>query len=150
MKNRVKQEEFEKITEFYNLVAENCKTEKQKELLDFAEQSTNIIMPLELDYDMVFASLILPLVRNNELDLTKFEAYQRTYVIQGYGIHLKYLHWVLVGKWRDYNKDKMFGSAIPYIKLGNLENFPVPLPPLHEQERISAKIEELNKIIGAL
>ena len=41
----------------------------------------------------------------------------------------------------------MFGSAIPYIKLINLEEFIIPLPPLIEQERIVKKIQSLDLLI---
>lgn len=75
----------------------------------------------------------------------KFEAYQRTYVIQtDYNfINLKYIYYLLSWNWKEYNLDKLFGSAIPYIKLGNLTNYPIPLPPLAEQKRIVAAIEKM-------
>ncbi|MBQ6547078.1 MAG: restriction endonuclease subunit S [Bacilli bacterium] len=77
----------------------------------------------------------------------KFEAYQRTYVASPkYGddiIVLKYIYYYFCAFWNDYNKNKMFGSAIPYIKLGNLENFEINIPPLEEQKRIINIIEEL-------
>lgn len=77
----------------------------------------------------------------------KFEAYQRTYVVSSKydenNILLKYIYYYFNAYWNDYNKDKMFGSAIPYIKLGNLENFEINIPPIEEQYRIVAKIEEL-------
>ena len=77
----------------------------------------------------------------------KFEAYQRTYVLQGFIPYLKYLHHLLNFRWKKYNEDKMYGSAMPYIKLANIQNFPVPLPPLAEQKRIVAKIEELEPLV---
>lgn len=77
----------------------------------------------------------------------KFEAYQRTYVLQGFVPYLKYLHHLLNFRWKKYNEDKMYGSAMPYIKLANIQNFPVPLPPLSEQKRIVAKIEELEPLV---
>ena len=41
----------------------------------------------------------------------------------------------------------MFGSAIPYIKLINLQEFIIPLPPLIEQERIVKKIQSIDLLI---
>ena len=77
----------------------------------------------------------------------KFEAYQRTYIASPkYDdniIDLKYVYYYYCAFWSDYNKNKMFGSAIPYIKLGNLENFEINIPPLEEQKRIINIIEEL-------
>ena len=78
----------------------------------------------------------------------KFEAYQRTYVVQCYNVFMKYIYWVIEAKWAKYNQDKLFGSAIPYIKLSNLEEFPIPLPPLAEQKRIVEKIEELEPLVN--
>ena len=37
----------------------------------------------------------------------------------------------------------MFGTAIPYIRLGNLQTFPIPLAPQLEQQRIVERIEYL-------
>jgi len=81
----------------------------------------------------------------------KFEAYQRTYLLQGYGnFDLDYLKYHLMCNWKEYNQDKLYGSAIPYIKLGNLMSYPVALPPLAEQQRIVAKIEELFEQIDKM
>ena len=74
----------------------------------------------------------------------KFEAYQRTYLLETYAtFNLEYLKYHLICNWKEYNQDKLFGSAIPYIKLNNLLSYPVALPPLAEQKRIVAKIEQV-------
>lgn len=74
----------------------------------------------------------------------KFEAYQRTYVIVSRNfIDIDFLYHYFKFRWIDYNKDKMYGTAVPYIRLGNLQLFPIPLPPLYEQHRIVERIESL-------
>ena len=74
----------------------------------------------------------------------KFEAYQRTYVVEvKEPINTDLLYYYFKYRWFDYNKDKMFGTAIPYIRLGNLQTFPVPLAPQLEQQRIVDRIEYL-------
>ena len=74
----------------------------------------------------------------------KFEAYQRTYVLSVIEPLLyQYVYYFLKYRWVDYNIDKMFGTAIPYIRLGNLQQFPVPISPLSEQKRIVERIERL-------
>ncbi|MDD6180766.1 MAG: restriction endonuclease subunit S [Desulfovibrionaceae bacterium] len=82
----------------------------------------------------------------------KFEAYQRTYLIRALAseIDLSYLKVHLESNWKKYNLDKMYGSAIPFIKLGNLKNYPVALPPLAEQRRIVARLEELLPHVDAI
>lgn len=77
----------------------------------------------------------------------KFEAYQRTYVVNSkYDesvINLKFIYYYFVAFWNEYNKNKMYGSAIPYIKLGNLQDFEINIPPIEEQQRIVDKLEQL-------
>lgn len=74
----------------------------------------------------------------------KFEAYQRTYVVETLGdIDTKYAYYYFKYRWVDFNQDKMFGSAIPYIRLGNLQDFPFPIAPPKEQERIVQCVDSL-------
>ena len=71
----------------------------------------------------------------------KFEAYQRTYLLQAYSsFDLEYLKYHLMCNWKEYNQGKLYGSAIPYIKLGNLTAYLVALPPIEEQKRIVTKV----------
>lgn len=74
----------------------------------------------------------------------KFGAYQRTYVVKITSPFLtEYFYYYFQYRWVDYNIDKMYGTAIPYIRLGNLQKFPVPIAPFPEQQRIVDCIESL-------
>ena len=84
-------------------------------------------------------------ISNFSLYSGKFEAYQRTYVLQfNSSVDRKYVYYHLKLGWVDFNKDKMYGSTIPYIRLGNLKSYPIPLPPTFaEQQRIVNRIETM-------
>lgn len=73
---RFKTEDATVIKDFYNKIKDLCTTEKQKHLLEIGEENTTIIFPLELDFDMIFAGLALPLIREKEIDLSIFENHQ--------------------------------------------------------------------------
>lgn len=81
-----------------------------------------------------------------------FEAYQRTYVLQSFIEHTyaEYILRHLMGNWVEYNKDKMFGTAIPYIRLSNVEEYLIAFPPLSEQKRIVKKVDELMARVADL
>jgi len=83
-------------------------------------------------------------ISNISLYEGKFEAYQRTYVLNIIpSLNTEYIYYYFKYRWVDYNIDKMFGTAIPYIRLGNLQGFPIPLAPIAEQQRIVDRIESL-------
>jgi type I restriction enzyme, S subunit len=73
----------------------------------------------------------------------KFEAYQRTYVLNNFQILSKYIFYFFQGNWHSHLHGKQYGTATNYIRLGNLTSFEIPISPLPEQKRIIAKIEEL-------
>ncbi|MFI8606145.1 restriction endonuclease subunit S [Cellulophaga baltica] len=73
----------------------------------------------------------------------KFEAYQRTYIVNDIKIDPKYLFYHFSRFWREIGSLKQFGSATNYIKIGNFKDYKVQFPPLAEQQRIVAKLDEL-------
>lgn len=72
----------------------------------------------------------------------KFNAYQRTYVIEPMGVNGKWLFYCvchLISKITGGAR----GSTIKYLRLGDISGCPISLPPLNEQKRIVAKIEAM-------
>ena len=80
----------------------------------------------------------------------KFEAYQRTYVLSDWmGVTGRYLFFCLDGPLK-YTVSKLKqGNTMPYIKLGMLSEFQVPLPPLATQRAIVAEIEAEQALVTA-
>jgi type I restriction enzyme S subunit len=72
-----------------------------------------------------------------------FDAYQRTYVIYDIKILPYFLYYHLKSEWRKKGVEKQYGSATNFIKIGNFNDYTIPIPPLEEQKRIVAKIDGL-------
>ena len=81
----------------------------------------------------------------------KFEAYQRTYILLEFnGIDVPFLHqYILYWLMRDIEREKQHG-AMPYIKLGLLQNFKVLLPCIAEQQKIAAVLSIADQEITSL
>ena len=78
----------------------------------------------------------------------KFDAYQRTYVLSNFQkATAKYVYCVLSNSLKKNLQLQKLGNTMPYIKLGMLQNFKIPLPPLEVQERIVAELEGYKGII---
>ena len=80
----------------------------------------------------------------------KFEAYQRTYLISSKTgmVDIKYAYYYYLAYWQEYNQNKMYGSAIPYIRLGNLENFEILYPKdIFVQRDIVIQIDNMFELI---
>jgi type I restriction enzyme S subunit len=79
----------------------------------------------------------------------KFDAYQRTYVIEPLGWELGFCFWLVSAQIKRIT-DNQRGSAIPYLRLGDIADPLVPFPPLAEQKRIVAKVDELMALCDRL
>lgn len=81
----------------------------------------------------------------------KFEAYQRTYVLSDFSAEVRpfYLFYYLDSVLKDTVSKQKLGNTMPYIKLGMLKEFPVPLPPIDTQDEIIAAVKhEEVKVAG--
>ena len=80
----------------------------------------------------------------------KFNAYQRTYIIttklEYKDISVKYLY-KFFSKYIEQLRQLSIGGVIKYIKLGNLTDAKLPVPPREEQERIVAELDCLSGVI---
>jgi restriction endonuclease S subunit len=73
----------------------------------------------------------------------KFEAYQRTYVLSDFTeVSPRFLFLILDGKLKDTVSKQKLGNTMPYIKVGMLTDFQLPVPPLAEQQRIVGLLDE--------
>jgi type I restriction enzyme M protein len=78
----------------------------------------------------------------------KFEAYQRTYVLTKFNrVDPKYLYYNLREKLKETVSTQKLGNTMPYIKMGMISTFQIPLPPIEVQREIVAEIEGYQKLI---
>lgn len=78
----------------------------------------------------------------------KFEAYQRTYVLTEFkNIDPHYLYHNLKDRLKETVTKQKLGNTMPYIKLGMLTSFQIPLPPLEIQRQIVEEIAAHQRII---
>jgi type I restriction enzyme S subunit len=71
----------------------------------------------------------------------KFEAYQRTYVLMGFkNVQAGYLFRALDRRLSARVSKQKLGNTMPYIKIGMLTEFQVPVPTIEEQERITKQL----------
>jgi len=106
-------------------------------------------------------------VGNTTIYKGKFEAYQRTYVLDKFQENIKYIYYYLLGNLKGILVRSKSGSTMPYIRKGDLEKFNILVPEskniqqkivyvldsiqdaIRTQEKIIEKTKELNKSMMA-
>ncbi len=81
----------------------------------------------------------------------KFNAYQRTYVLNNFqNYKIGFVLHFLKGKLRNYILINSRKGSIPYITLPMLQNFKIPLPPLPVQEEIVRILDTFAELTAEL
>jgi type I restriction enzyme, S subunit len=80
----------------------------------------------------------------------RFEAYQRTYVIQQFGECVSYVWQQMRYRLKRSLGIGTIGSSIPYIKKGDLTSFLIPTPLLQEQRAIAEALSDVDNLLDAL
>jgi len=79
----------------------------------------------------------------------KFDAYQRTYIIENNSsgkLYMPYLYFFMLSYIEELRKQAI-GGVIKYIKLGNLTEAQIELPTIEEQKKIVQILESADSII---
>lgn len=111
---------------------------------------TCAINPLRIDTYSYECECVL-VAGNGDLNVKyhngRFDAYQRTYIVEpiSQSLDCRYLYHFLDSYLAELRKLSI-GGVIKYIKLGNLTDAQIPLPPLEEQRRIAAILDKASKI----
>lgn len=80
----------------------------------------------------------------------KFDAYQRTYIIEDDSngcLFMPYLYYFMEG-YVDELRKQAIGGVIKYIKLGNLTDVMIELPPFIEQKNIVAILKKVRQCLN--
>ena len=80
----------------------------------------------------------------------KFDAYQRTYIIESNDkivLSVPYLYCFL-DKYVEELRKQSIGGVIKYIKLGNLTEAQIPMCAIEEQKKIVANLDQVNALIS--
>lgn len=114
---------------------------------------TCAVEPLRIDSYSYDCECVL-VAGNGDLNVKyyngKFDAYQRTYIIESKNkelLSVKYLYEFL-NKYVETLREQSIGGVIKYIKLCNLTDADIPLPSLNEQFQIVNKLNKVTDLIN--
>lgn len=80
----------------------------------------------------------------------KFNAYQRVYVISGPSKDVLDYVYLVIRYWLPYLRLDSKGVTTRFIRIGQVNGMPVPLPPKRELIRIITKVNEANRILDTI
>ncbi|WQS09230.1 restriction endonuclease subunit S [Helicobacter pylori] len=80
----------------------------------------------------------------------KFNAYQRTYVLDNFSEHIIFVKYFLTMFLQSHIQTNRNEGNTPYIVMGTLKDFEIPLPPLNEQIAIANILSGLDHEIISL
>ncbi|TPH46732.1 restriction endonuclease subunit S [Helicobacter pylori] len=80
----------------------------------------------------------------------KFNAYQRTYVLDNFSEHIIFIKYFLTMFLQSHIQTNRNEGNTPYIVMATLKDFEIPLPPLNEQSAIADILSALDKEIASL
>jgi type I restriction enzyme S subunit len=81
----------------------------------------------------------------------KFEAYQRTYVLTNFrGVTGAYLFRTIDKRLNRKMLQQKLGNTMPYIKMGMLQEFPIPVPDAATQASVTERAESLGAEVNRL
>ncbi|MDI6602549.1 MAG: restriction endonuclease subunit S [Patescibacteria group bacterium] len=87
-------------------------------------------------------------VGNTKIYKGKFEAYQRTYVLDHFKADIKYIYYYLVARLKQILARSKSGSTMPYIRKGDLETFEISIPEdPKEQQKIVYILDSIQSAI---
>ncbi len=80
----------------------------------------------------------------------KFNAYQRTYVLDNFSEHIIFVKYFLTMFLQSHIQTNRNEGNTPYIVMGTLKNFEILLPPLNEQIAIANILSDVDSEIISL
>lgn len=80
----------------------------------------------------------------------KFDAYQRTYILEVLDkniLNTRYLYYFMKD-YIDILRTKTKGGVIKYIRLNDIADAEIPLPPMEEQKKIAARLDAVSDLLA--
>lgn len=129
---------------------------KEKETIDVNVIGVTAMINISLKYFMTKNSghcECILIAGNGDLNVKyyngKFDAYQRTYILESKNklyLHTKYLYYYM-NKYIEILRKQSIGGVIKYIRIGNLTDIKIQVPPFETQENIAIILEKTEKAL---